>query len=354
MIDDVGRRPVNVTNLFFLVSGEHNTLPFAEIKAILESENLPRTESAVFTQVLCVNTKRESAPLVANRSSMTKTCGLELFRSGVGTKEIQQNVKDISYGAFLKKGQSFSVRVKSIGTAYTNTLRLEGEIGHIISETCNGVKVDLTTPDRRFFGVLTDSILIFGVKLSEISANRFLERMPGKRPFCHPSTMLPKLARCMVNLARVKPGSLVLDPFCGSGSILVEAGAMGCRVYGSDVNDLMVKGCLSNLAYVGYPYEGLLVGDAGKLPFKVFDGIVTDPPYGRASSTHGKAIKTLVSDFLSDAMSVLPRGGYISIALPDNGDWKTMARDIGYDVVEGHFVREHKSLTRVILIIKKP
>ena len=354
MKDDVVWRSWNVTKLFFLVSGEHQTLPFAEIRAILESENLPLTESAVLTQVLCVNTKMESVPLVANRSSMTKTCGLELFRSGIGMKEIQQNVKDVSYGAYLNKGESFSVRVKSIGTAYTDTLRLEGEIGRTISGLCEGVGVDLTNPDRRFFGVLTDSILIFGVKLSEISANRFQDRMPGRRPFRHPSTMLPKLARCMVNLARVKPGSLVLDPFCGSGSILVEAGAMGCRVYGLDIKDRMVKGCLSNLDYVGYPYEGLLVGDAGKLPFRAFDGIITDPPYGRASSTHGKSTKTLVSEFLSDAMSVLPTGGYISIALPDTNAWETMAVDMGYDVVEGHFVREHKSLTRVLLVIKKP
>jgi tRNA (guanine10-N2)-dimethyltransferase len=343
-----------VAKLFFVVSGEHQTLPFAEIKAILESENLPLTESAVLTQVLCVNTKMESGPLVANRSSMTKTCGLELFRSGRETKEIQQKAKDVAYEAYLQKGESFSVRVKAIGNAYTHTLWLEGEIGHIISGLCDGVRVDLTSPDRRFCGVLTDSILIFGVKLSEAAANRFHDRMPGRRPFRHPSTMLPKLARCMVNLARVKPGSLVLDPFCGSGSILMEAGAIGCRVYGSDVKDQMVKGCLSNLDYVGYPYEGLLVSDARKLPFKVFDGIVTDPPYGRASSTYGQSTKTVVSDFLSDAMSVLPRGGYISIALPDNYDWKTMALDKGYDFVEGHWVREHKSLTRAILIIKKP
>ncbi len=343
-----------MTQLFFLVSGEHPTLPFAEIRAILESENLPHTETAVLPQVLCVNTQRESGPVVAHRSSMTKTCGLELFRSGIGMKEIQQRVKDVSYGAYLNKGESFSVRVKSIGTASTDTLRLEREIGRIISGLCEGVEVNLTHPDRRFFGVLTDSILIFGVTVSETATNRFQARMPGRRPFRHPSTMLPKLARCMVNLARIKPGSRVLDPFCGSGSILMEASAMGCRVYGSDIKDRMVKGCVSNLDYVGYPYEGLLVGDARKLPFKAFDGIVTDPPYGRASSTHGQSTQTVVSEFLWDAMSVLPTGGYISIALPDNADWKTMAVDRGYDVVEDHCVREHKSLTRIILVIKKP
>ncbi len=44
--------------------------------------------------------------------------------------------------------------------------------------------------------------------------------------------MSPKLARCMVNLTGVKENDLVLDPFCGTGGILIEAGIMGARVIG--------------------------------------------------------------------------------------------------------------------------
>jgi len=343
-----------LTNIFFTVSGEHKTLPFAEINAILESEGLPCSGIKVFNRVLCLTSTVESAYLVAHRSSLTKICGLELFRCDAERNEIQRHVSEVPFKDHVKKGQSFSVRFTSFETSHVNTLGLEREIGYIIRRNVPGAWVNLVDPDRCFIGFFTDSILFFGVKIAEASAKRFIERMPANRPFLHPSTMPPKLARCMVNLARAPSGCLVLDPFCGAGSILLEAGAVGYRVVGSDVNDVMVEGCSRNLKYFRIPFDGLIVGDARKLPFNAIDCIVSDPPYGRASSTYGYSPLVLVSDFLFEAMAVLPRGGYLSLALPGDWDWKAVAVDLGYVFVDHHFVREHKSLTREILIIKTP
>lgn len=341
-----------MTNIFFTVSGEHKTLPFAEINAILESECLPYSRNKVFNRVLSLTSTLESAYLVARRSSLTKVCALELFRCDAEQNVIQRHMSEVSFKDHLKKGQSFSVRFTSFETSHISTLGLEREIGYMISQKVPGAWVNLVDPDRCFIGFFTDSVLFFGVKIAEVSAKRFIERMPANRPFLHPSTMPPKLARCMVNLARASSGCLVLDPFCGAGSILLEAGTVDCRVVGSDVNDLMVEGCSSNLEYFRIPFDGLIVGDARKLPFKSVDCIVSDPPYGRASSTHGISPLELVSDFLLEAMAVLPRGGYLSLALPSDRDWKAVAMDLGYVFVDHHFVREHKSLTREILIIK--
>jgi tRNA (guanine10-N2)-dimethyltransferase len=343
-----------LTKLFFTVSGEHKTLPFAEINAILESEDIPYSGINIFTRVLCLTSTMESAYLVAHRSSMTKTCGLELFRCSAERNEIQRHLSEIPFKDHVKKGQSFAVRLTSFDTSQVNTLSLEREIGDIISRKVPGARVNLVDTDRCFIGFFTDSILIFGVKIVEVSAKRFSKRMPVNRPFLHPSTMPPKLARCMVNLARASSGSLVLDPFCGAGSILLEAGVVGCRVVGSDVNEVMVEGCSRNLKYFQIPFDGLIKGDARKLPYTAVDCIVTDPPYGRASSTHGESPIKLVSDFLFEAMAVLPRGGYLCLALPSDWDWRAVAVDLGYAFIDHHFVREHKSLTREILIIKAP
>ncbi|MCW4037592.1 MAG: TRM11 family methyltransferase [Candidatus Bathyarchaeota archaeon] len=343
-----------LTDLFFTVSGEHTTLPFAEINAILESAGISSSGGTVFTRVLCVTSTVESAYLVARRSSMTKVCGLELFRCDAEWSEIQRRLRDVPFTDYVKKGQSFSVRLTSFDTSHVNTLGLEREVGDNISRKVPDASVNLVDPDRSFIGFFADSMLIFGVKVAEASAKRFDERMPVNRPFLHPSTMPPKLARCMVNLARAPSGCLVLDPFCGAGSILLEAGAVGCRVVGSDVDDVMVEGCSRNLKYFRIPFDGLLVGDARRLPYTVVDCIVSDPPYGRASSTHGASPIKLVSDFLFEAMSILPRGGYLSLSLPGGWDWRAVAVDLGYAFVDRHFVREHKSLTREILIIKAP
>lgn len=50
----------------------------------------------------------------------------------------------------------------------------------------------------------------------------------------------PQLVRALLNIAGVKPGDLVLDPMCGSGTTPVEASLLGCTAFGIDMNPLSV------------------------------------------------------------------------------------------------------------------
>ncbi len=50
----------------------------------------------------------------------------------------------------------------------------------------------------------------------------------------------PQLARALLNHAKVSPGDLVVDPFAGSGTSLVEAWLLGVDALGFDVNPLAV------------------------------------------------------------------------------------------------------------------
>jgi len=64
----------------------------------------------------------------------------------------------------------------------------------------------------------------------------------------------PKLAQTMINLARgacqlTRPTNL-LDPFCGTGVILQEAGLMGLTTYGSDNNPRMIDYTQTNLDWL--------------------------------------------------------------------------------------------------------
>ncbi len=58
----------------------------------------------------------------------------------------------------------------------------------------------------------------------------------------------PKLARIMVNLAQVKDGATVLDPFCGSGTILMECAlaTKASLIIGSDISDRQIADSLKN------------------------------------------------------------------------------------------------------------
>jgi len=51
----------------------------------------------------------------------------------------------------------------------------------------------------------------------------------------------PQLAKCLFNLAQLLPGQKVIDPFCGSGTVLLEAYLNGLTAVGIDLNPLAVK-----------------------------------------------------------------------------------------------------------------
>lgn len=54
--------------------------------------------------------------------------------------------------------------------------------------------------------------------------------------------MDPQLSLIMANQALIKSGDIVMDPFVGSGSLLVAAAHFGAYVLGVDIDFLMLHG----------------------------------------------------------------------------------------------------------------
>ncbi|MFA6024385.1 MAG: DNA methyltransferase [Candidatus Gracilibacteria bacterium] len=82
----------------------------------------------------------------------------------------------------------------------------------------------------------------------------------------------PKLAQILINLAEPEPGSTIMDPFCGSGTVLQEALLMDYAAWGSDLEKDMVEGTKTNLAWLsqkskkGEQFEYTVIqADAGAL-----------------------------------------------------------------------------------------
>ena len=163
---------------------------------------------------------------------------------------------------------------------------------------------------------MTSKYFFLGVKIADIPPAPFVQRRPRKRPFFHPSAMPAKLARCMVNLARARRNDLVLDPFCGTGTFLIEASLIGCRVVGLDAKRQMVRGSLQNLKFFNREAEGVIVADAKQMPLIKVDCVVTDPPYGRSSSTMGYTTKEIVQDFLEKVNDKIAEHRRICISAP--------------------------------------
>lgn len=60
----------------------------------------------------------------------------------------------------------------------------------------------------------------------------------------------PKLAQIIINLARPGTDGTILDPFCGTGVILQEAGLMGFTAHGSDLDERMVRYSRDNINWL--------------------------------------------------------------------------------------------------------
>jgi tRNA (guanine10-N2)-dimethyltransferase len=345
-----------MAKLFFLLSGENETLPAAELTAILEAEGYSYRITEKLDQLVRLEADSRSVEAVHCRSAYTMASALELFACQVKESAVNRAANAADFRSVLNEDESFAVRIKRVKeySAKRDTMNLERKLGRHILQNAPASKVNLENPDITFFGVLTSGKLVFGLKLAEITPKTFSERRPRKKPFFHPSAMPSKLARCMVNLTRAKAGELVLDPFCGTGSVMVEAGFLGCRVLGLDIQRRMIVGCRKNLGYFSTESEGLVMADSRKLPLRRMDHVVTDPPYGRSATTMKSTTKHIVKGVLNSAFPLLEAEQLICIASPKTLNISQIGVELGYRHLESHFAYVHRSLTREIAVFEKP
>ena len=345
-----------MAKLFFLLSGESESLPAAEVKAILEAEGYDYLNPTVLDQTLRLEADAGCVKAVQVRAAFTRLCALEIFTSDATEPAATEAACKADFEAVLFSGESFSVRInriKNYADEDINTMRLEGKLGKTILQRAPQAKVNLKCPDKTFIGIVTEGKLVFGLKLTEIQSRTFSERRPRKKPFFHPSAMPSKLARCMVNLAHGKAETLLLDPFCGTGTSLIEATYIGCRAVGVDAQRRMISGCRKNLRHFNISPEGLIWADARHLPLFKVDCVVTDPPYGRSSSTLKSTTKQLVQEVLAVSHDLLAAGQRICIASPKTLNIKDLGASLGYRHVESHFAYVHRTLTREIAVFEK-
>lgn len=68
----------------------------------------------------------------------------------------------------------------------------------------------------------------------------------------------PQIAKAILNIFSANPGQVAIDPFCGSGTSLVECAHLGISAVGTDINPLAVFIANAKLQSLGIPAEQLL------------------------------------------------------------------------------------------------
>jgi tRNA (guanine10-N2)-dimethyltransferase len=335
------------------VSGWHPSLPKAEVKAILEAEGLAYDVILDSRMLLMMEADEASIKALERRCSYVRRIALWIASCRADPSSIMDAISKADLPSFMEPNRGFRVYAERLDPSMRGLRkRLEEAIGDAIRR--RGFRVDLENPDYSIVCFLDSGLAHIGVQVSRIRFTElFIDRLPTRRPAVHPSTLQPDIARCLVNLSRARAGDLLLDLFCGVGGILIEAAMLGCRVVGLDMDLEMLRRAEANLRGYGLVFEGLVRGDARKPPFSNIDRIVTDPPYGRASSTRGVNPVKLIGDFLQGAYDVISRGGYLCFMSPVEFDASKLAEDTGFTILERYTQKVHGNLTREILVCRR-
>jgi len=343
------------SSLFFLLSGEHDTLPAAEVLAILESERFDYHDIKLAPKLLTLKADRECVDAVVARAGMCEAAGRLIIQCRDDSNEIMRAALEVSFSDFLEAREVFSVRVRRVfgSSRHLDKMQLQSKVGSLILNSVPGSKVELRNPEKEFIGIVCEGLFSLGQIAARHQDRNVNRRRPKERPAFHPSTMKPRLARCFVNLARARIGEVLLDPFCGVGGILIEAGIMGCRAVGTDCDPRMVHKAMKNIRHFAIEPGGVVVADARKSPYLGASSIATDPPYGRGASTMGSDPGQLLKEFLAESYSMLPQGGFLCLASPWDIGARRLGLEAGFSVVESHLTRVHRSLVREIVVFSR-
>ena len=155
-----------------------------------------------------------------------------------------------------------------------------------------------------------------------------------RKPAPHSEISLsPRLAALLLNLAGLTGGKTVLDPFCGSGTILAEALVRRCRCLGLDSDEGRVRDARRNLSWLASGLRGakfnLQAGDARELQAVLgettVDAVVTEPlllpslaarPKTETAATLVESARDIYARALASAAQVLAPGGRIVMVVP--------------------------------------
>lgn len=309
---------------FFVVSGENVELAKDEVIAI--SKSYDKKTSYKTDSRLIITNSQVPWEKVAKRATFVRKAGKIADTFSDLFSEI-----DLS---LLHKSDTFACRIINLSSKKLDTSTIEKTVGGAIKQI-SGTKVSLSKPLLTVYLIFTDKENYFGY------AKPMAQLQRPKKVFKFPSELPWKLCRAMINLAGLNEHETLCDPFCGTGSILLEAESMGIKSTGIDFDKKICNDARKNMAANGYNSK---IVNAGyeylqKIQDKI-DGIVTDLPYG-ISSKSSDSPKKLVHDFIS----ILPKKKKIALMCK-----KELADQIELKPAKRYEIYRHKSLTRTILV----
>jgi tRNA (guanine10-N2)-dimethyltransferase len=310
---------------FFIVSKEYPELAVDEIATLAKMYDRFCKINVISNLVILQTTTPWEK--IARRATFVKTAG-QLIRKMSNVFFDEKNY------AVLFGAKSFMCKALNLSGKHVDIPEIERSLGSMVSTFCNA-KVSLEDPDMIIYLIFTDEENFFGF------ATRFEPPVRPKKLAKFHHELDWKLTRAMINLAKIDDTETVCDPFCGTGSTLLEAESMGIKSIGIDFDKKMCQISKENLKANNFDAQVFNENFDYMLQIKdKFDAIVTDLPYGTASK-----ISEPTAELFRKFAAKLPKQKKFAIMCK-----KGLERNLKLKPTKKYAIYRHKSLTRVILI----
>ncbi|XP_067213095.1 tRNA (guanine(10)-N2)-methyltransferase homolog isoform X2 [Linepithema humile] len=255
---------------------------------------------------------------IASRAVSLRFC-LELWAQGKKKEDLHNSLKAYSVrnsDIFIGDRRSFKIVVETFCKHFSQCEKVEKIESFSYLPLEGPVKLknpDVTLCYIEYYGLNPNEIPeepyehFFGKWIAD-GQRELIQKLSLKtRKFIGNTSMDPQLSLIMANQAQIRNGDVVLDPFVGTGSLLVAASQFGGYTFGTDIDFLMLHGrtrptrisqktrekdesIAANMRQYGMSshYLDVVVADFSYPLWRVdlrLDAIMTDPPYGIREAT---------------------------------------------------------------------
>ena len=322
------------------LGGENTELGKIEALELLLTENYRPKLMLDETSIITINVSNIIEPKVIRRLGMTKRISKILYQDkDINLENVVEKIPILDIGQ-----KTFAIR--QIGKKLKSEKKIATLLGDKIPKNN---KTHLSNPEVKilYYTGIKTIISIWDSKL-ETYYKKCLKYHINNRPFFSPISIHPRIARSMINLANCSDGDSVIDPFCGTGGMLIEASDMGINSFGIDIMKKMVDYSIGNLEH--FELESKVTkGDIANINNYKFNAIVTDPPYGLSTTTQGEGVEKLMRRSLELFAKKLKSKQRLVMAVSN----PELTQNSNYTIIHQFEWYIHKSLTRYILVMER-
>ena len=346
----------------------------------LEIKELLRIEAEIKESCIVFEPKKiEDLALLCYKAQSVNRVLLLLDQFKISKIEDLKRISKIDFSKWLKN-RSFAARCTILENEKLSSQEVQKETGD-----CIEAKVDLENPDIIVFVYIFRNNCYVGIDLSgDISKREY-------KIFSTPTALKGTIAYSLLRIGDYNQDRLLLDPFCGSGEIIIESGLSASKfpvnfynkkkfpfskligydfdkadegsskektkIYAFDSQQRYVKSAEKNAKIAGIQksinFSRVDIADLElKFKEKNVDLIVTNPP--RTSATVNlDFIKKIYREFFYQAEYILSEKGKIVVCSIKTELLKEEANKFGFKLLEERDIEHGKAVLKVLVFSRK-